>query len=73
MWLHKFSSLTATLELTTTHAPIHASHQDVRSASDGFDHSVRNPFHNDITVPVYVLLPAFKNKEIIHSKNTNPV
>lgn len=50
IWLTRFSH-------------VHLANQDVNAAGDGLHHRIRNPLHNDVTVPRYVVIPGWKREE----------
>lgn len=53
-------SSTSPVYLTSVCAEVHLAVQDVKTASYGFQHTVRDSVHDDVTVPRYVFLSEWR-------------
>lgn len=53
--------------LTSINVQFHLANQNVNPARDSLQHRIRNPLHNDVAVPWYVVLPGWKRKDKITS------
>ena len=54
--------MTLRIWLTDVNIQVHLANQDVNPAGDCLQHIIRNPVHNDVTVPWYVFLPEWKDR-----------